>query len=108
MERKVDRAQRVPGGQIDRREFLRRTGGLAGGVVAAGLLGAPRGASAGTPAGPVVKLGAVFPLTGPWAENGTNSLHGIQLAVEHVNAQGGIKAMGGAQLQVIPGDCQAD
>jgi branched-chain amino acid transport system substrate-binding protein len=95
-------------GGINRREFLRRTGGLVGGAAAAAILAGPRRADAGAAAGPVIKLGAVFPLTGPWAENGTNSLHGIQLAVEHVNAQGGIKSMGGARFEVVPGDCQAD
>jgi branched-chain amino acid transport system substrate-binding protein len=95
-------------GGINRREFLRRTGGLVGGAAAASILAGPQSASAGAAAGPVIKLGAVFPLTGPWAENGTNSLHGIQLAVEDVNAQGGIKSMGGTRLEVVPGDCQAD
>jgi branched-chain amino acid transport system substrate-binding protein len=92
---------------INRREFLQRTGGLVGGVAAASILGGPQRAGAAA-AGAPIKLGAVFPLTGPWVENGTNSLHGVQLAVEHVNAQGGIKSMGGAKLEVIPGDCQAD
>lgn len=109
MKRTVDLLAAQQGRErINRREFLRRTGGLVGGAAAASILGGPRGADAGAAAGPVVKLGAVFPLTGPWAENGNNSLHGIQLAVEDVNAQGGIKSMGGARLEVVAGDCQAD
>jgi branched-chain amino acid transport system substrate-binding protein len=108
MKRKVDPlANKYRQDGINRREFLRRTGGVVGGVAAASVLGAPRRAGSAT-AGAPIKLGAVFPLTGPWVENGTNSLHGVQLAVERVNAEGGIKAMGGAKLEVIPGDCQAD
>ena len=93
---------------LNRREFLRRAGEVAGGVAAASILGRPQKAGAAAAAGPVVKLGAVFPLTGPWAEEGNNSFHGLQLAVEHINAQGGITAMGGAKLEIVPGDCQAD
>jgi hypothetical protein len=52
-------------GGINRREFLRRTGGLVGGAAAASILAGPQSASAGAAAGPVIKLGAVFPLTGP-------------------------------------------
>ena len=34
-------------------------------------------------------------------------LQGNQLAVDHVNAAGGIKSMGGAKLVLVPGDTQA-
>ncbi len=94
-------------GRVTRRAFLRRAGALVGGAAAASLLPmAPRLGYGAAPS--TIKLGAVFPLTGPWAENGTNSLHGMQVGVEHVNADGGIKAMGGAKLEVVQGDCQAD
>ena len=109
MDRNVDQLLKAYSrGQISRRVFLQLAGGLVGGAAAASVLTtAPRPATAAAST-PGIKLGAVFPLTGPWAENGTNSLHGVQLAVEHVNAQGGIKSMGGARLEVVPGDCQAD
>jgi branched-chain amino acid transport system substrate-binding protein len=108
MKRTVDLlAEEYRRGEIGRREFLRLAGALVGGAAAASILATTaRPAVAAT--GPAIKLGAVFPLTGPWAENGTNSLHGVQLAVEHVNAQGGIKSMGGARLEVVQGDTQAD
>ncbi len=101
-------AQQFRRERINRREFLRRTGGLVGGAAAASLLGSPWGTRAAAQTAPAIKVGAVFPLTGPWAEEGNNSFHGLQLAVEHINAQGGIKAMGGAKLDIVPGDCQAD
>ncbi len=56
----------------------------------------------------VIKIGAPNPLTGPWAEVGNNSLHGAQLAVEQINARGGIESMGGARLELVPGDTQND
>ncbi len=109
MDRTVDHSLKAYSrGQISRRVFLQLASGLVGGAAAASMLGMPPRTAAAAASGPVIKLGAVFPLTGPWAENGTNSLHGVQLAVEHVNAQGGIKSMGGARLEVVQGDCQAD
>ncbi len=109
MNRQVDQlVEEYRRGQIARRDFLRLAGELVGSATAASILAMVPRLAAAAASGPVIKLGAVFPLTGPWAENGSNSLHGIQLAVEHVNAQGGIKSMGGARLEVVPGDTQAD
>ena len=109
MDRKIDLlVEEYRRGEIRRRDFLRLAGGLVGSAAAASILATDPRPAAAAASGPPVKLGAVFPLTGPWAENGTNSLHGVQLAVEHVNAQGGIKSMGGARLEVVQGDCQAD
>jgi branched-chain amino acid transport system substrate-binding protein len=106
--RKADRlASKDRRNGITRRAFLQGTGGLVGGVAAGSILGHPKRAGAAAAAAPI-KLGAVFPLTGAWAEEGTNSFHGLQLAVEHINAQGGIKAMSGAKLEIVPGDCQSD
>lgn len=38
-----------------------------------------------------VKIGMVQPLTGPMAISGTYSVHGVTLAVEQINAAGGLK-----------------
>ena len=53
-----------------------------------------------------VKVGAVFPVTGPLAEVGQDCRAGAQLAVDTINAAGGIKGMGGARLELITGDSQ--
>ena len=37
-----------------------------------------------------VKLGTILPLSGPTGPNGQNVLNGVQLAVENINAQGGV------------------
>jgi branched-chain amino acid transport system substrate-binding protein len=55
-----------------------------------------------------VKLGAILPLTGSTAQNGNNSLRGIELAVEQINAAGGIKSMGGAKIELSSADATSD
>ena len=53
-----------------------------------------------------VKIGSVQPMTGLLAVVGKTTRQGNQLAVDHVNAEGGIKSMGGAKLVLLPGDHQ--
>lgn len=55
-----------------------------------------------------VRLGAILPLTGATAQNGNNSLRGIELAVEQINAAGGIKSMGGAKIELSTADATSD
>ncbi len=52
------------------------------------------------------KLGVVHPVTGPLAEPGQACRLGAQMAAEAVNAAGGIKALGGARLELLLGDTQ--
>ena len=51
-----------------------------------------------------VKVAVVVPLSGAWARNGELHLKGAQLAIEHINAAGGIKALGGAKMKLISAD----
>ena len=53
-----------------------------------------------------VKLGYILPVTGPLAFEAQLSLNGLQLAVDEINSAGGIKALGGAKLTLLPGDTQ--
>lgn len=48
-----------------------------------------------------VIVGAILPLTGPWAFQGQISREGLELAAEEINGAGGIKALGGAKLKLI-------
>jgi branched-chain amino acid transport system substrate-binding protein len=73
---------------------------LAGAAVAA-LAGWTGAATAQTKE---VKVALVVPLSGAWARNGELHLKGAQLAVEDINAAGGIKALGGARLKLIVAD----
>jgi branched-chain amino acid transport system substrate-binding protein len=52
------------------------------------------------------KIGAVHPVTGPLAEPGQACRLGAQMAVEAVNAAGGIKSKGGMRLELVLGDTQ--
>ncbi|HSB67840.1 MAG TPA: ABC transporter substrate-binding protein [Candidatus Methylomirabilis sp.] len=54
-----------------------------------------------------IKIGSIQPMTGVLAVVGKTTRQGNQLAVDHINAAGGIKSMGGAKLVLVPGDTQA-
>ena len=51
-----------------------------------------------------VKIALIVPLSGPWARQGELERMGAQLAVEHINNSGGIKALDGAKLKLIVSD----
>lgn len=53
-----------------------------------------------------VKIGMVCPVTGPMADVGQDSRLGAQLAVEAVNAAGGIRSLGGARLELLVADSE--
>jgi branched-chain amino acid transport system substrate-binding protein len=73
------------------------------GLAAAGTAGLRR-ARAQTPA--EVKIAMLVPLSGPWARQGILEQMGGRLAIEDINAAGGIKSMGGAKLKLIEYDTQ--
>ena len=83
---------------LTRRSFLKTA------VAGAAVVGAPRPARAQVK---TFKIGAVHPVTGPLAEPGQACRLGAQLAVEAVNAAGGVKGKGGLQLELIVGDTQS-
>jgi branched-chain amino acid transport system substrate-binding protein len=51
-----------------------------------------------------VKVGLIAPMSGPWARQGDLMLKGANLAIEHINAAGGIKALNGAKLKLLTFD----
>ena len=53
-----------------------------------------------------VKIGALHPLTGFLAHGGNQLKEGHDIAVEEINAAGGIKSLGGAKLVVLHADSQ--
>lgn len=55
-----------------------------------------------------VKIGTLNPVTGPLGTSGTTALQGHLLAVEEINAAGGIKSLGGATLELVNGDSQGN
>ena len=48
-----------------------------------------------------VKIGLIVPLSGPWARQGEVMRIGAEMAVDHINAAGGIAALDGAQLELV-------
>ncbi len=65
---------------------------------------------AGTPslAGPkVVKIGNIIPLSGPSASVGQQGKNAREMAVEEINAAGGIKSLGGAKLEMVYADSES-
>lgn len=53
----------------------------------------------------VIKIGMALPLTGTEASYGQDSLQGAQLAMEEINAHGGV--LGGRQIQLVVKDNQS-
>jgi branched-chain amino acid transport system substrate-binding protein len=80
----------------------RTTMGL--GLAAGAATMTPRRARAQTPS--EVKIAMLVPLSGPWARQGILEQMGARLAIEDINAAGGIKSMGGAKLKLIEYDTQ--
>jgi branched-chain amino acid transport system substrate-binding protein len=82
---------------IGRRRFLKAAGAAA---AVAGLPAVVRAQAR------EVKVGYILPVTGPLAFEAGLALNGIQLAVDEINAGGGVKSLGGAKLALLPGDTQ--
>ncbi|MDF2232372.1 ABC transporter substrate-binding protein [Albimonas sp. CAU 1670] len=80
---------------------------LKGGVAAAAAatLGAPAVLRAQPAA---VKIGLLQPMSGFLAQAGDLASIGAQFAVDEINAAGGIKALGGAQIELLVGDSKSN
>lgn len=51
-----------------------------------------------------VKVAMLVPLSGPWARSGLLEQMGARMAIDDVNAAGGIKSMGGAKMTLVEYD----
>ncbi|MGE0702034.1 MAG: ABC transporter substrate-binding protein [Hyphomicrobiaceae bacterium] len=47
------------------------------------------------------KVALIAPLSGPWARQGELMKKGADLAIKHINAEGGIKSLGGAKMSLV-------
>jgi branched-chain amino acid transport system substrate-binding protein len=52
-----------------------------------------------------IKVGLLVPLSGLYARPGNVMRHGAEMAIDHINAQGGVKALGGVRLGLSVIDC---
>ena len=87
---------------VNRRRFLQTT--ALGASAAAGLLSAPavlRAQGAG------VKIGVLHPVSGALSYSGTQGRLGATMAIDEINAAGGIKALRGAKIDPMLGDAQS-
>lgn len=75
---------------------------IAAGVAACG----GDGDSGGGGGASEIKIGTLYPVSGDLAKLGDQCLSGVKLAVEEINAAGGIKSMGGAKLTLVEADSQ--
>ena len=55
-----------------------------------------------------VKIGNVEPMSGPSASSGVQGKQAREMAIEEINAAGGIKSMGGAKLELVYADSKSD
>jgi branched-chain amino acid transport system substrate-binding protein len=55
-----------------------------------------------------LKIGVLLPLSGRYASAGQSNKRGIDLVIDAVNKSGGIKALGGARLQLVVADDTSD
>lgn len=80
-------------------------------ALAVGLTACAPSGESGSPGGDgteTINIGAILPLTGATAQNGANSLRGIELAIQQINEAGGIQSMDGAQLELSTADATSD
>ena len=84
---------------------ITRRAGLKGLAVGAAALGMPALVRADEPE---IIIGAPNSLTGGLGEIGQRMTWGLQIAVDQVNREGGIKAMGGAKLKAIIADTSSE
>jgi branched-chain amino acid transport system substrate-binding protein len=57
---------------------------------------------------PAIKVGILQPVTGALAQDGEYGRLGAEIALNEINAAGGIKSMGGAKLQMVFGDARSN
>ncbi|MEM0449825.1 MAG: ABC transporter substrate-binding protein [Methanomassiliicoccales archaeon] len=89
--------------KLTRREFIKGTA-VAGTAAVAGTIGFPYVLRATEPK--EILIGHIHPLSGFLAFDGQELKKGLQLAVDEINASGGIKSLGGAKLKLLDADSE--
>src|SRR6266511_4206928 len=89
--------------QVTRRRLLQTTA-VSAAAAAAGLINAPALLHA---QGAPVKLGVLHPVSGALSYSGQQGRLGATIAIEEINAAGGIKALRGAKIEPVLGDAQS-
>ena|SRR6185312_13839818 len=84
---------------------LTRRQTLKGMAAGAAVIAAPK---IGLAAEPDIIIGAPNSLTGGLAEGGVRFVAALRIAVDKINAEGGIKSMGGAKLKLVVADTSTE
>lgn len=84
--------------RISRRQLAGATALIGAGLAAPGILRAQ-------PA--TVKIGLIHPVSGALAYSGQQCRVGNAMAIDEINAAGGIKSLGGAKIEALLGDAQS-
>src|SRR5215472_2028065 len=79
---------------------------IMGGGVA--LIAAPFVIRAGFTQAAVVNIGVIQPLSGANAQSGISCRDGIELVADEINATGGIRALGGAKINLVVSDATSN
>ena len=85
---------------------LTRRRAMAGGTAA--LIVTPFVMRSGFAQSPAVNVGVIQPLSGANAQFGINCRNGIELVADAINAAGGIKALGGAKINLVVSDATSN
>lgn len=86
-------------GGLDRRALLKTA--AAGSVASLAMPGILRAQGA------AVKIGVLQPVTGALAQDGEHGRIGAEIAINEINKAGGIKALGGAKIEMVFGDARS-
>src|SRR5215510_11711613 len=76
--------------------------------VTATVMAAPFLIRLGVAQGGVVNIGVIQPLSGANAQFGINCRNGIEFVADAINAAGGIKALGGAKINLVVSDATSN
>jgi branched-chain amino acid transport system substrate-binding protein len=85
---------------------LTRRQAMAGGTAA--IVAAPFVIRSGLAQGAAVNIGVIQPLSGANAQFGINCRNGIEFVADTINAAGGIKALGGAKINLVVSDATSN
>jgi branched-chain amino acid transport system substrate-binding protein len=72
------------------------------------MIAAPFVMRSGFAQSPAVNIGVIQPLSGANAQFGINCRNGIELVTDAINAAGGIKALGGAKINLVVSDATSN
>src|SRR5262245_50738666 len=95
-------AEKITGGSV--MSITRRAGlqGLAAGAAALAMPAIVRGQE------PEIVIGAPNSLTGGIGEGGQRTVWALQIAIDQINREGGIKSLGGAKLRLVVADTSSE